>query len=1089
MFMLTLTRNFAFQVFPLRWAAAAFLSVSFAVVAYAQDGSADLARSAGTAPASAVVPQQVRYAGKLSARAGETVETEFRIYAAAEGGEPLWTETQQVPVGLDGSYAVLLGGASAAGLPQRVFAGGAARWLGLSVGGGQETERVLLSSVPYAMKSADAESLAGHTAAEFVTQAQLAAVEAQTLKTAAEVEAAKTGQAGAGQSGAQPEFQPLTNGALTGSGTSGTIPVWNGQYTEGNSNLVEVGSDIGINVTTPASTLDVGGGATVRGTLALPATATATTTAGHSSQALEGSASAWSTTAAAAVAENFALEAVPVGNNTASPSGALALLSSAGTNPLTATGFSIASNGRLTFATGQTFPGVIASVTGASPIIASTTSGAVTVGLNTAALETALNVVYPQLTASNFFHGNQTVGGMLTVTSTINGAYETLSGALTAEAGIVSNNLVNMRTSGVATTAAPYQSPQFVFTGSAYNSSLAAAQGQNFVLQEFITGNNTATPGGYLAVEFGQGAASPHATGLQIGSNGVITFAPTQTFPVTGTGGGTITSVATTSPLTGSATTGPVTIGLNQSALVTNVTPSLETTFDARYALLSGGNVFSSFVESYQTSGAGGAAVLGWGKNGSEGIFGQSDTSDAIQGTTLTPANGSSGVWGNVGGSNASSDTFQSLGTSVANEVGGVWGDTLGNPNTSGSGSSGQYWSAGVLGTADDSNAGAFFNNSNSGFYTVYADALGTSGAIGGTATSGIGVTGTSFLHSGVSGDSGSGDGVDGSSSSAYGVSGTSYGDGNSGSSFDGVSGLTNTPLPGNAGVFGDAYTTSGSYSTMGGFGFVAGVWGDTSDVNDGTSNQTVGIIGTADSFPAAFFVNNSESAATIEAVNNSIGGTGLFKVFTATTLKGTCGIGDGDLSCTGQVKSLVSAGGGTRTVETYATQSAESWMEDYGTGVMRMGVAVVKIDPAFAETISATPDYHVFITPNGDAEALYVINKTGSSFEVRESKGGTSSMTFDYKIVAKRRGYENQRLVDVTDRFNDEQSRSFLGRAHGTPIPAAQPRPRFARPAMKPIMNGNGAKGTVTPSRVPHDRPAPGRISGTFQSAPLDHP
>ena len=120
--------------------------------------------------AAPVVPQQVRYAGKLTARTGEIVEAGFRIYAAAEGGDPLWTETQRVTVGEDGSYSVLLGGASPAGLPQTVFAGGAARWLGVSVERSAEQERVLLSSVPYAMKSADAESLAGHAASDFVTQ-------------------------------------------------------------------------------------------------------------------------------------------------------------------------------------------------------------------------------------------------------------------------------------------------------------------------------------------------------------------------------------------------------------------------------------------------------------------------------------------------------------------------------------------------------------------------------------------------------------------------------------------------------------------------------------------------------------------------------------------------------------------------------------------------------------------------------------------------------------------------------------------------------------------------------------------------------
>ena len=61
-----------------------------------------------------------------------------------------------MPVGEDGSYTVLLGSAGSNGLPQSVFVGGVARWLGVRVYGAAESERVLLASVPYAMKSADA---------------------------------------------------------------------------------------------------------------------------------------------------------------------------------------------------------------------------------------------------------------------------------------------------------------------------------------------------------------------------------------------------------------------------------------------------------------------------------------------------------------------------------------------------------------------------------------------------------------------------------------------------------------------------------------------------------------------------------------------------------------------------------------------------------------------------------------------------------------------------------------------------------------------------------------------------------------------
>jgi len=168
-------------------------------------------------------------------------------------------------------------------------------------------------------------------------------------------------------------------------------------------------------------------------------------------------------------------------------------------------------------------------------------------------------------------------------------------------------------------------------------------------------------------------------------------------------------------------------------------------------------------------------------------------------------------------------------------------------------------------------------------------------------------------------------------------------------------------------------------------------VWGDT---NASANVNSAGVLGTADNADGGSFFNNSATYPTVYAKNLNSGSTGLFKVFQASTEKGTCGIGDGDLACTGQVKTLVMTRAGARTVETYATQSAENWMEDYGTGVMEKGVSVVKIDPAFSETVSETADYHVFLTPNADSKGLYVINKTRASFEVRESGGGTSSLS-----------------------------------------------------------------------------------------------
>src|SRR5580658_10265909 len=72
--------------------------------ATAQEGSVQ--GSGIIPPAQTVVPQLMRYSGVSPNRSGDTVEAVFRIYASQQGGEAIWTETQQVRVGPDGKYNV-----------------------------------------------------------------------------------------------------------------------------------------------------------------------------------------------------------------------------------------------------------------------------------------------------------------------------------------------------------------------------------------------------------------------------------------------------------------------------------------------------------------------------------------------------------------------------------------------------------------------------------------------------------------------------------------------------------------------------------------------------------------------------------------------------------------------------------------------------------------------------------------------------------------------------------------------------------------------------------------------------------------------
>jgi hypothetical protein len=185
------------------------------------------------------------------------------------------------------------------------------------------------------------------------------------------------------------------------------------------------------------------------------------------------------------------------------------------------------------------------------------------------------------------------------------------------------------------------------------------------------------------------------------------------------------------------------------------------------------------------------------------------------------------------------------------------------------------------------------------------------------------------------------------------------------------------------------------------------------------------GVVGTADNAYAGKFFNSSNSFPTLHLQNTGSGGTGAV-VLLAQGQSGLCSMdAGGDLNCTGQVITAASANGGASKVALYSVQSPENWFEDFGSGTLSNGAAMIALDPEFAQTVSLAAGYHVFITPNGDCKGLYVSNKTASSFEVRESGAGTSAVTFDYRIVAKRTGYENVRLANLTEQFNKQQAQS----------------------------------------------------------------
>jgi hypothetical protein len=67
----------------------------------------------------------------------------------------------------------------------------------------------------------------------------------------------------------------------------------------------------------------------------------------------------------------------------------------------------------------------------------------------------------------------------------------------------------------------------------------------------------------------------------------------------------------------------------------------------------------------------------------------------------------------------------------------------------------------------------------------------------------------------------------------------------------------------------------------------------------------------------------------------------------------------------------------------------------------------------------------------------LYVAEKSATSFVVKELGGGTSSIAFDYRIMAKRKSFETLRLADVTKAFTIK--RPVRSAANARHLPSAQ--------------------------------------------------
>ena len=286
--------------------------------------------------------------------------------------------------------------------------------------------------------------------------------------------------------------------------------------------------------------------------------------------------------------------------------------------------------------------------------------------------------------------------------------------------------------------------------------------------------------------------------------------------------------------------------------------------------------------------------------------------------------------------------------------------------------------------------------------------------------TIGLSGSGSSVGVNGIS-DTTSGKGVYGGSTLASGLGFGVYGQAASSSGYAGY--FRNGSTSGNATA---VYAYTASTSGLAGYfhsdantttASTAGVYAR--DDSDGTSNRGYGLAG------HAYFTGTGVGAW-------SYGGR-LFEGFSGDFPGGTLEFYvdlAGNVYANGTYGVFSTSRLDGTTHATIGLQATEEWLEDFGRATLENGAVMVVISPDFAGLANLAAEYHVFLTPEGDSQGLYVTNLTATTFEVREQNGGKSNIPFSYRIVAKPIDAESVRLpaVDVATRVGQTPERPAEG-------------------------------------------------------------
>jgi hypothetical protein len=223
-------------------------------------------------------------------------------------------------------------------------------------------------------------------------------------------------------------------------------------------------------------------------------------------------------------------------------------------------------------------------------------------------------------------------------------------------------------------------------------------------------------------------------------------------------------------------------------------------------------------------------------------------------------------------------------------------------------------------------------------------------------------------------------------------------------------------------GVYGEGETGPGvqghalsSYGVRGtsasGFG---GYFSSTNDHYDLELGGSIGRVNTDNSDENSQLILSSNADASIR-LDNDGGEDHVFRVVNSSGSSVFTVDEGGNMAATGTKSAMVNTEShGDRLI--YCVESPEVWFEDVGKAMLDEGEVEVVFESVFASIVNLEVDYHVFTTPQSDEPVLlFITEKTSTGFKVKGTglDGNPVSCNFDYRIVAKRLGFENKRLQE----------------------------------------------------------------------------